>query len=66
MLIIKIAGALAEQGKTMSEIVDVCQDVRAHLRTIGLSASGVRPPGQHQAFEVRFYVLSAFSISILF
>lgn len=49
---IKIAGALAEQGKTMSEIVNICQDVRAHLRTIGLSASGVRAPGQQQAFEV--------------
>lgn len=52
LLVIKIAGALAEQGKNMSEIVDVCQKVRAHLRTIGLSASGVRPPGQQQAFEV--------------
>lgn len=52
LLVIKVAGAMAEQGKTMSEIVDVCQDIRAHLRTIGLSASGVRPPGQQQSFEV--------------
>lgn len=52
LLVIKIAGALAEQGKTMSEIVDICHSVRTHLRTIGLSASGVRTPGQHQAFEL--------------
>ncbi len=52
MLIIKVAGALAEQGKNMSEIVDVCQKVRGQLRTIGLSASGIRAPGQQQAFEV--------------
>jgi len=36
----------------MSEIVDVCQKVRGQLRTIGLSLSGVRAPGQQQAFEV--------------
>ena len=43
----------------MSEIVDICQQVRGQLRTIGLSASGIRPPGQHQAFQVwrRFVVL---------
>ncbi|CAF2380419.1 unnamed protein product [Rotaria sp. Silwood2] len=52
LLIIKIAGALAEQGKNMSEIVDICQQVRGHLRTIGLSASGVQPPGQQQPFEL--------------
>ena len=52
LLIIKVAGALAEQGKTMSEIVDICQSVRGQLRTIGLAASGVRTPGQRQAFEV--------------
>ena len=52
LLVIKTAGALAEQGKTMSEIVDVCQTVRGHLRTIGLSASGIRAPGQQQSFEV--------------
>ena len=52
LLVIKVAGALAEQGKTMSEIVDTCQEVRSHLRTIGLSASGVRAPGQQQSFEV--------------
>ena len=54
LLVIKIAGALAEQGKTMSEIVDICQSVRGQLRTIGLAASGVRTPGQRQAFEVSF------------
>jgi len=48
----KIAGELAEQGKNMSQIVDVCQTVRGHLRTIGLSASGIRAPGQQQSFEV--------------
>ncbi len=52
LLVIKIAGALAEQGKNMSEIVDICQTVRGQLRTIGLSASGIRAPGQQQAFEV--------------
>jgi triose/dihydroxyacetone kinase / FAD-AMP lyase (cyclizing) len=52
LLIIKVAGALAEQGKTMSEIVDVCQNIRTHLRTIGLSASGIRAPGHQQSFEV--------------
>jgi dihydroxyacetone kinase len=52
LLVIKVAGALAEQGKNMSEIVDVCQKVRGHLRTIGLSASGIRAPGQQQSFEV--------------
>ncbi|CAF0946709.1 unnamed protein product [Adineta steineri] len=52
LLVIKIAGALAEQGKNMSEIVDVCQKVRGQLRTIGLSASGIRAPGQQQAFEL--------------
>ncbi|CAF0720483.1 unnamed protein product [Rotaria sordida] len=52
LLIIKIAGALAEQGKNMNEIVDICQKVRGHLRTIGLSASGVHPPGQQKAFEL--------------
>jgi dihydroxyacetone kinase len=52
LLIIKMAGALAEQGKNMSEIVDICQKVRGQLRTIGLSASGIRAPGQQQAFEV--------------
>ena len=36
----------------MSEIVDVCQKVRGQLRTIGLSASGIRAPGQQQSFEV--------------
>lgn len=45
---------MAEEGKTMSEIVDVCQTVRGQLRTIGLSASGIRVPGQPQLFEVRF------------
>ena len=53
LLVIKTAGALAEQGKTMREIVDVCQTVRGHLRTIGLSASGIRAPGHQQSFEVR-------------
>lgn len=38
----------------MSEIVDVCQNVRGHLRTIGLSASGIRAPGHHQSFDVCF------------
>jgi dihydroxyacetone kinase len=52
LLVIKVAGAMAEQGKTMSEIVDVCQSIRGHLRTIGLSASGIRAPGQQQSFEV--------------
>jgi len=36
----------------MSQIVDVCQTVRGHLRTVGLSASGIRAPGQEQSFEV--------------
>ena len=52
LIIIKIAGALAEQGKSMSQIVDICQDVRGQLRTIGLSASGISVPGHHQSFEV--------------
>lgn len=52
LLIIKIAGALAEQGKTMSQIVDVCQTVRGHLRTIALSVSGIRAPGQNPSFEL--------------
>jgi dihydroxyacetone kinase len=52
LLVIKIAGALAEQGKNMSEIVDVCQKIRGQLRTIGLSASGIRAPGQQQSFDV--------------
>lgn len=52
LLVIKIAGALAEQGKTMSQIVDFCQDVRGQLRTIGLSASGISVPGHQQSFEV--------------
>ena len=52
LLVIKVAGALAEQGKNMSEIVDVCQKVRGQLRTIGLSVSGIRAPGHEQAFEV--------------
>ncbi|CAF3834935.1 unnamed protein product [Rotaria magnacalcarata] len=52
LLVIKIAGALAEQGKNMSEIVDICQSVRTHLRTIGLSASGVHPPGQQKVLEL--------------
>jgi len=51
-LIIKVAGELAEQGKNMSQIVDVCQTIRGHLRTVGLSASGIRAPGQEQSFEV--------------
>ncbi len=55
LLVIKVAGALAEQGKNMSEIIDVCQKVRGQLRTIGLSASGIRAPGQQQAFEVCFF-----------
>jgi len=60
LLIIKIAGALAEQGKNMSEIVDICQKVRGQLRTIGLSASGIRAPGQQQAFEVCEFVIIGF------
>ncbi|CAF1088245.1 unnamed protein product [Adineta ricciae] len=52
LLVVKVAGALAEQGKNMSEIVDICQKVRGHLRTIGLSASGIRAPGQQQSFEL--------------
>ncbi|CAF0890222.1 unnamed protein product [Rotaria sp. Silwood1] len=52
LLIIKIAGELAEQGKNMTQIVDICQKVRAHLRTIGLSASGIRAPGQQQSFDL--------------
>ncbi|CAF3655765.1 unnamed protein product [Rotaria sordida] len=52
LLIIKVAGALAEQGKNMTEIVDVCQKIRAHLRTIGLSASGIRAPGHQQSFDL--------------
>ncbi|CAF3696380.1 unnamed protein product [Adineta steineri] len=52
LLVIKVAGELAEQGKNMSEIVDTCQKIRGHLRTIGLSASGIRAPGQHQSFEL--------------
>jgi dihydroxyacetone kinase len=52
LLVIKVAGELAEQGKNMSQIVDVCQTVRGHLRTVGLSASGIRAPGQEQSFEV--------------
>ncbi len=61
LLIIKIAGALAEQGKNMSEIVDICQKVRGQLRTIGLSASGIRAPGQQQAFEVCEFLIIFFS-----
>lgn len=53
---IKAAGALAEQGKTMSEIVNVCQNIRSYLRTIGLSASGIRAPGQQQSFEVNLFL----------
>ncbi|CAF4339220.1 unnamed protein product [Rotaria socialis] len=53
LLVIKIAGELAQQGKNMSEIVDVCQKVRGHLRTIGLSASGIRAPGQQQSFDLK-------------
>ena len=53
LLVIKVAGALAEQGKNMSQIVDICQEVRGHLRTVGLAASGISPPGQQQAFEVK-------------
>lgn len=52
MLVIKVAGALAEQGKNMRQIVDICQDVRGQLRTIGLSASGISVPGHQQSFEV--------------
>ncbi|CAF1345839.1 unnamed protein product, partial [Didymodactylos carnosus] len=52
LLVIKVAGALAEKGASMSEIVDFCQRVRGQLRTIGLSASGIRAPGQSQAFEL--------------
>lgn len=52
LLVIKAAGALAEQGKNMSQIVDICQDVRGQLRTIGLSASGISAPGHQQSFEV--------------
>jgi hypothetical protein len=43
---------LAAEGKNMDEIIDVCQNVRGHLRTIGLSVSGIRAPGQQQSFEV--------------
>lgn len=53
LLVIKVAGALAEQGKSMAEIVDVCQKVREQLSTIGISASGVCAPGQRQSFEVK-------------
>ena len=52
---IKIAGELAERGKNLNEIVEVCQRVRDNFRTIGLSASGVRAPGQQQAFDVCFH-----------
>ncbi len=52
LLVIKVAGELAEQGKNMSQIVDVCQQVRGYLRTIGLSASGIQAPGEQQSFEV--------------
>ncbi len=44
----------------MSEIVDICQKVRGQLRTIGLSASGIRAPGQQQAFEVCEFVIIFF------
>jgi len=54
LLIIKVAGELAEQGKNMDQIVDICQKVRSHLRTIGLSASGIQAPGQQQSFQVYF------------
>jgi hypothetical protein len=56
LLVIKVAGALAEQGKNMSEIVDICQNVRGQLRTIGLSASGIRAPGQQQSFQVNMTI----------
>jgi len=36
----------------MSEIVDVCQTIRGHLRTIALSVSGIRAPGQPSSLEV--------------
>ncbi len=65
MLVIKVAGALAEQGKNMSQIVDICQQVRGHLRTIGLSASGIRAPGQQQSFEVNLFNLFVFLRKII-
>ncbi|CAF1386400.1 unnamed protein product, partial [Didymodactylos carnosus] len=52
LIVIKIAGALAEKGESMPEIVDFCQKVRGNLRTIGLSASGICAPGQSQSFQL--------------
>jgi hypothetical protein len=42
----------------MDQIVDICQKVRSHLRTIGLSASGIQAPGQQQSFQVYLLIVS--------
>ncbi|CAI9730654.1 FMN cyclase-like isoform X1 [Octopus vulgaris] len=52
ILVMKIAGAMAEEGRSLAEITTVCRDVLKCICTIGLSLSGCTVPGVGPLFSL--------------
>ena len=50
--VMKIAGALSEQGKSLEQIVHVASSAAANMGTIGVSLSGCSIPGSGSSFEL--------------
>ncbi|XP_041354641.1 triokinase/FMN cyclase-like [Gigantopelta aegis] len=48
----KIAGALAEEGRTLAEIVNITKDALSNMGTIGLSLSACSVPGSGPTFSL--------------
>ncbi|XP_059172562.1 triokinase/FMN cyclase-like [Physella acuta] len=53
MLIHKIAGAMAEQGKSLEDIVSTLNTVKSKMGTIGLSLSPCSVPGSGPSFTLQ-------------
>ena len=53
MLLEKIAGAAAEQGRSLDEVADVARKVNAHSRSMGLALTSCTLPAVgHPSFEL--------------
>lgn len=52
ILVHKIAGALAEEGKSLQEIASACKEAIKQMGTIGLGLSACSIPGSHPLFTL--------------
>ena len=50
--VIKVAGALSEQGKSLDEVVNLAQMAAANMSTIGVSLTGCSIPGSGSSFTL--------------